>query len=241
MKPTLAATLVAALACLAAAAAADDVTPYRAAYEVEYKGRNIGRSEQSVAFDAATGTYTFASRTTVRGLLRLANPNPAIEESSFTIAGNLLQPRTYRYEDGSRSGEDNLELTFDWERNVAVARDARGQREVTLAPGTLDRGSLQVQLMRDLAANRTPSRYALADADAVTSYEYGANGTEQVRTALGTLETAVYVQRRAGSSRETWLWLAPSLGYLPVRIEQRRDGETRTALVLQSVSGLGGR
>src|SRR5690606_3009720 len=104
----------------ARAAEGDDVPAYRATYQVEYKGRNVGTSEQSVSFDAERDAYTFASRTTVKGLLRLANPNPTVEESSFVVDGNVVKPLAYRYEDGSRSGEDNLELAFDWERNVAV-------------------------------------------------------------------------------------------------------------------------
>src|SRR5690606_1317860 len=137
--------------------------------------------------------YTFASRTTAKGLLRLANPNPAIEESSFVVEGDALKPLAYRYEDGSRKGEDNLQLAFEWERNVAVATDGNGRHEVALVDGALDRGSLQVQLMRDLAAGRTPSRYALAAGDAVDTYDYAANGKEQLQTALGALDTVVYV------------------------------------------------
>ena len=229
------------LALLVPVQAADDVPLYRATYQAEYKGRNVGTSEHSVALDGERGVYTFASRTTVKGLLRMANPNPAIEESSFVVDGGALKPLAYRYEDGSRRGEDNYVLAFDWGRNVAVATGGNGEREVALVPGALDRGSLQVQLMRDLAAGRTPGRYSLADESAVAAYDYTANGADQVQTALGALDTVVYVQRREGSSRETWLWLAPSLSYLPVRIEQRRDGETRTAFLLQSVSGLGSR
>ncbi len=238
------ARVAALLPLLGAAAHAQDgeVLPaYRAVYEVEYKGRNVGRSEHSLRFDAERGAHVFASHTTVKGLLRLANPNPAIEESAFAVDGASLKPLAYRYEDGSRRGDDNYELAFDWERGVALARAADGEREIALADGVLDRGSLQVQLMLDLEAGRTPGRYRLADEDSVDEYECAASGTEAVRTALGPLDTVVYVQRREGSSRETWLWLAPSLGHLPVRIEQRRDGETRTALVLESVAGLGGR
>ena len=57
-------------------------------------------------------------------------------------------------------------------------------------------------------------------------------------TGSGPSTTRVLTQQRAGSSRATWLWVAPELRFLPVRIEQRRDGEVQTAFELISVSGL---
>jgi hypothetical protein len=92
--------------------------------------------------------------------------------------------------------------------------------------------------MRDLASTGAPRTYRLADEDSVADYEYTDNGTATMQTGAGSLETRILTQQRAGSSRATWLWVAPELGFLPVRIEQRRDGEVQTAFELQSVTGL---
>ena len=92
--------------------------------------------------------------------------------------------------------------------------------------------------MRDLAATGAPRTYTLADEDSVAEYEYTDNGTATMATGVGRVATRVFTQQRAGSSRATWLWVAPELRFLPVRIEQRRDGEVQTAFTLVSVSGL---
>ncbi len=92
--------------------------------------------------------------------------------------------------------------------------------------------------MRDLAATGAPRTYTIADEDSVADYEYTDNGTATTTTGIGSVETARLTQQRAGSSRATWLWVAPELRFLPVRIEQRRDGEVQTAFTLVSVSGL---
>ena len=44
--------------------------------------------------------------------------------------------------------------------------------------------------------------------------------------------------RREGSSRTTYVWVAPQLDYLPARIETRKDDEVQTALTLMSVEGI---
>jgi len=60
-------------------------------------------------------------------------------------------------------------------------------------------------------------------------------------TGSGTVATRVLTQQRTGSSRVTSLWVAPELRFLPVRIEQRRDGEVQTTFELINVDGLSAR
>jgi len=57
-------------------------------------------------------------------------------------------------------------------------------------------------------------------------------GREMVPTPLGHFET-LKVQR-LGDQRETTLWCAPALHYLPVRIEQENRG-SRVRLNLKSL------
>ncbi len=92
--------------------------------------------------------------------------------------------------------------------------------------------------MRDLAAANALPTYQLADEDSVAEYGYTENGTATMPTGSGSVATRILTAQRAGSSRTTWLWVAPELRFLPVRIEQRRDGEVQTAFELVSVSGL---
>lgn len=230
---------VAAAAAFAAQAAEDPtIATYTATYRAEYKGREAGTAEFAVRYLPDRDVYEFSSRLLAKGLLKLARPNPAVERSHFRVTPQGIQPLEFWYEDGSRSGEDNFHIVFDWERRVATVSSAAGRRELALAEPALDRGSLQVALMRDHAASGRPRTYLLADEDAVAEYAYAENGTATVDTGSGAVATRILTQQRAGSSRTTWLWVAPELAFLPVRIEQRRDGEVQTAFVLMSVEGL---
>jgi hypothetical protein len=212
------------------------VATYVATYRVEYKGKEAGTSEFRVSYLAAENAYEFASSTLAKGLLKLARPNPAVERSRFRVEGGEVRPLEFWYEDGSRSGEDNVHIVFDWQRRIATVGTADGRREMALPAAALDRGSLQVALMRDLAGAGRPERYELADEDSVASYLYADNGTATVETGAGSHETQILTQQREGSSRATWLWVAPALKFLPVRIEQRRGGEVQTAFTLQKVA-----
>jgi hypothetical protein len=100
---------------------------------------------------------------------------------------------------------------------------------------------LKAAVMRDLAAKGLPGPYEITDEDSVGTYEYTDGGAATLETGVGSLETRIFVQQRAGSSRSTWMWVAPSLDFLPVRVEQRRDNEVQTSFLLTSVEGLAAR
>jgi hypothetical protein len=232
--------MVAALAFAAdeACGADTDVTTYTATYRVEYKGRDAGTAELSVRKLPDNDLYEFSSTIVAKGLLKLARPKPAVERSHFRVEADGIRPVEFWYEDGSRSGEDNVHVAFDWDRSVVTFTSAEARREMAVPSGAVDRGSLQVARMRDFAASDVPKSYTIVDDDSVAEYEYTDNGTATITTKAGSHATRVFTQQRAGSSRTTQIWVAPDLKFLPVRIEQRRDGEVQTALALVSVSGL---
>jgi hypothetical protein len=230
--------VVLALAAQTAHAAEADIATYTATYRVAYKGREAGTAEFGVRYLADRDVYEFSSRVMAKGMLKLARPNPAVERSEFRIAAGAIQPLQFWYEDGSRSGEDNFHIAFDWERRVATVDSADARREFALPESALDRGSLQVALMRELAATGAAGTLTLADEDGIVEYEYTDGGTATMPTGTGPVATRVLTQQRAGSSRVTSLWVAPELHFLPVRIEQRRGGEVQTAFELVNVSGL---
>ena len=236
--------LYASAVCVGAAIAhagepAPAVPVYNAVYQIEYKGKNLGASEFSVTHDAAQNSYEFTSTTTAKGFLaRLAAPNPTIERSRFTVIGGRIRPVEYWYKDGSRKGGDDRHIQFDWDHHVATIEDKDGRHEVPIEDVSLDPGSLHVALMQDLILNGKPGQYRVADAEQAKSYGFEDNGEAQTDTGLGKLATHSYIQHREGSSRTTYLWVAPQLEYLPARIETRRDNEVLSALTLMSVEGI---
>ena len=145
------------------------------------------------------------------------------------------------YEDGSRKGDDNFHTVFDWEQGRAVTNAQGGRTELELRAGVLDRASMQVAVMRDMATPEGPGNYALADEDAIKLYSYIRNGQETVNAPSGIVETEVFVQQREGSSRRLLLWAAPQLAFLPVRMEQQKDGQTDTTFTLELVELNGAR
>jgi hypothetical protein len=233
--------LAAALAGLAAAPApaqdATTVVPYRADYSVRYKGRRVARAEFSVTAEG-DGQYVYSSSTKARGLLKLVAPHPAVDRSRFRVTDGAIRPSRFEYEDGSRKGDDNFSIDFDAKTREAHIATADGSKSVPFDAGLLDRGTLQVALMRDLRACRTPGPYRYVDDEGIETYRYERIDDSPAETGIGTLETVRFAQQRENSSRRTILWLAPELAFLPVRMEQLRDGEVETVFTLESLDGI---
>lgn len=205
---------------------------YRATYRVEYRGRESGTAEISVRRHSPEPRYEFTSVMKMSGAAKILVPDAATERSTFMYESGSIIPMEFSYEDG-RNGDANLQTVFDWHRSLAVTTTRTGATELTIPAGTLDRASVQVALMGALSAGGEPAgTYQLHLGDRLQTYEFDIAETAVVATGLGPLSAQRVVQRRQGTSRTLVLWMAPSLSFLPVRIEHQKNGETELSLIL---------
>jgi hypothetical protein len=222
------ALLVAALATRAQAPADADTTPlFTAVYAVQWHGITAGYSTLEVK-RTGPGSYTYSSRIRAYGIFVIAFPEARTQTSTFKVEDGHVLPLSYREEGGGK--DDDVALEFDWD-----AKRARGVSEgktidVELPAGTQDPLSVQIELMRDLIAGEAPQRFLLFDKNEAKQYDYTRERTQTLDTPLGHLDTIVYRSDRPGSDRVTRLWLAQSLGYLPVQAERERGGRVDLSL-----------
>lgn len=222
-------------AALHARAADTAMQPFTAVYALEWHGLTAGYSTLSLA-DASPGEYLYSSTNRARGLFRLAFPDAISERSTFRIAHGSVEPLEYQEDDGPGRSSQNVTLRFDW-HSMRVTGEAGGKPvDQPLAPGTEDPLSVQVELMRKLAAGAQPTHFLLFDKTEAAEYRYTQEGTVAIDTALGPLETVVYRSDRPDSDRVMRFWLAPSLGYLPVRAERRRRGSVEFELYIRKLT-----
>ena len=234
-------TLVAAVLCLPVieaqaetpAAAAVGLQPFRATYEVEYRGIGAGELVFTLReVDATTKRYEYYSKPRPSLLARIVVSREALESSVFALVEGSVQPRTYRLEDGRSATDDDARLDFDWSRGVVTGVAEDKSLEFELVPGMQDRMSIQIEVMADLKAGREPGTIAMIDGDRVKHYTYTRDGSDRIATPLGTFDTAIYSSTRPGSNRIARFWYAAELGYVPVRGEQIRAGKLETVMRL---------
>jgi hypothetical protein len=217
-----------------AAPEAQAPAPFVARFAIEWKGITAGYSQLEL-MRSAPNVYTYKSRNMARGIFRLAFPDAISQLSTFSIVEGEVRPSAYHADDGSRDEGKSVDLKFDWQARRVTGVSERKPVDVALEPGTLDSLSVQIALMRELAAGRAPKSFWLIDNDEIKEYRYVHEGTVTLDTPLGKLETVIFRSERTGSDRVTRLWLAPSLGYLPVRAERSRAGRVDFGLSIREL------
>ncbi len=227
--------LVLAIASQASSAGASaDLLPFNADYLLFKGSMLIGANSQRLRKDS-DATYVFQSNSEPKGLLGRLVGGAIRESSSWRWNEGHIRPLKYSYR---RSGHRprNVSLRFDWERQRVTNTIDQDPWTMTIEPRTVDKLSVQLALMADLAAGRTEMSYPIADGGQLKRYEFEVTGNESVETPHGLLSTLRVVRKRGNSKRHTVLWCAPELGYLPVRVAQYRDGEEYLRMELRNAS-----
>ena len=96
-----------------------------------------------------------------------------------------------------------------------------------------DRANYQMALMQDVRENKPELRYLFIKHGNIKDYRFIRQGFETIKTPLGNLQT-IKLQRK-GDKRGTTIWLAPSLDYVPVKIELIEKDGTRYSLLLKKL------
>ena len=163
---------------------------------------------------ARSATSTSSARAYMaKGMLKLARPNPADRAQPVPRRSRAAFGRS---SSGTRTAAARARTTFTScsigtgasRSSAARARGARWHCRTR----ALDRGSLQVALMRDLAATGAPRDYRLADEDSVAELRvHRQRRRRRCKRARHRRDAHLHAAARRLLAR-TWLWVAPELG-----------------------------
>jgi hypothetical protein len=226
-----AALLASLLASAAVHADPVDLKPFRANYGAEWKGMSAASATLELR-RAGPDTYVYETINKPRGLFRLALPDSLVQASTFRLVDGKVVPVEFH---GSDEKERPVDLTFDWTQKRVTGRAKGHAVDLELKDGAQDPMSLQIASLRKLASGDLQDHVWLVDSDKVKEYELRREGTAEIDTALGRLETVIYVSKNVSGDRLTRTWVAPALGYLPVKAERVRGSRVEFTLLIESV------
>lgn len=209
-----------------------DMKPFRANYVVEWKG--ISAANSSIELRAlGDGTFEYETMNEPRGMFRMALPDSLSQTSTFKIVDGHVVPQRFR---GTDEKERPIDLRFDWNNKRVTGTGKGSPVDAELPENAQDPMSLQIASLRNLQERKLHDTVWLVDGDGkVKEYQLKLEGEKQIDTALGRFDTLVYTSQRSGSQRLTRTWVAPALGYLPVKAERTRKGKLEFTLLIESV------
>lgn len=210
--------------------------PYKARYQVTYRGLNGGQIESSLSRGDAPGQWLYETRAYPSLLGRVAVSPRARERSVMQVTPTGVRPLTFDFNDGSDSSRKDVRFKFDWSAG-RVRGEAEGVPfDLAVQPGTQDTASVQAAMILELLAGRSPGGFPILTGSKLREYRYWPEGKATVTTPFGQFETVVWANQRDGSSRVTKVWHAPALGYVPVQAIQYRKGQAETQMKLVALS-----
>ena len=207
------------------------IAPFSARYQADWNGFNVGTSDLDLKPDTAPGHYVYTWTITARGIFRLYR-DEVTQKSWLSITGDHVRPEKYRAEDG----KSKVDLDFDWNSRHARGTSESKPVDLTLADGTEDVMSIQVEVMMDLKKGNLPKTFQIIDKDEIKEFTYTQEGTATIKTDLGQIDTVIVASQRTGNNRILRMWFAPSLGFVPVQAERSRDGKLELAMRIKSLT-----
>jgi len=228
-------TAAVALLLLASGALATDLLPFETSYAVQWRGMQAGTSRFS--FKHQDGDqWTYESRSSPRGLFKAFLPDNLTQHSQMRIDDAGVQPLHYRADDGTPATKRDIDLQFDWQQLRVSGISEDQPVDAPLVAGVQDDLSVQIALMLELSRGQTPASFKTFNDRGLREYQYRREAEETLQTPIGTIATVVYSSQRAGSIRVTRYWCAPSLGFLPLKAQQKRGDRVEWTMEIRTLS-----
>jgi Protein of unknown function (DUF3108) len=229
----LSSSLVVLALSLGAAAYADELKPFDASYEWIWHNMTVAVS--TLHLERQGDTWVYRSKSEPRGIGRMLSDRPTLE-SVMKVTDVGVRPISYKADDGTSSTKRDANVQFDWEHNRMTGVNEDAKVDMTpIPPGIQDDLSVQIALMVELLRGHTPDKFSLLSGNSVREYHYSRDGEETLKTPVGTIPTIIYKSEKQYSPRITRFWCAPSLGYIPLRVQQTRADDVEWTMQVQSV------
>jgi Protein of unknown function (DUF3108) len=231
-KPSLALLLCLVGLATGPLARADQLKPFEATFTWAWHGLTVAVS--TLKLEQHDDVWVYTSKSEPRGIGKVFSERPT-QESTLRVTDGEVRPLHYKADDGTPSTKRDADVVFDWEHNHATGVYEDEKVDMPIQPGLQDDLSVQVALVVELLAGHQPERFRLIDKNTVREYHYTREGQESVATPFGNVDTIVFASQKAGSPRLTRFWCAPSLGYIPVRVEQTKGNDVQWTMQAQSI------
>ena len=214
------------------AAAADELKPYTATYAGIWRGMTVAVS--TLKLERTGDTWTFSSRSEARGIGRIASGVfPPLQVSVVRVTDQGVLPQSFKSSGGS--ADKSIELDYNWQTHRVSGTYEGTKVDLPLTPQVQDDGSVQLGLIVELLAGRTPPSVQLIDKNSVREYQFSRDGEATISTPTGDVHTVIFKSQKKNSPRITRFWCAPDRGYIPLRGQQKKDDDVQWTLEIQSL------
>ena len=170
--------------------------------------------------------YSYEMITRPSGFWRIIIDGSIREKSTFSLENGVVRSKTYELNDTIRSKPRQSSATFDWDNLLLSGYYKDRKFELPLNRDIIDRVVLQIAIIHNNQQGINSTEYYILDRDKVKRVQINKKKSVNIRVPFGQFEVIEIEHVSEGSDSINSLWLAPELGYIPVKLTQKKDGKT---------------
>lgn len=229
MKPIIILSSLLALS-INAMAAQHPLTAHIAEYQVNYGSIELGKARYQLA-PAQNNLYQYRFDSDV-SLLMLSDKRTV--QSTFTLDGERLVPMRYTHERSGTGPHFQEQSAYVIDQNIVHSRYKEERAKFPYNGNLFDPLMVQLQFRLDMMAGLTNLHYVMLKSGEIDEYDFNVVGKERMIIESGQYDTVKIEVVRDNNKRQTFFWMAPDLGYLPVRLTHFEKGSKQLDITLLS-------
>lgn len=211
-----------------ARAAKEPLTPQTAEYQVNYGSIELGKARyQLPAPEGDLYQYRFDSDVS---LLMLSDRRTV--KSIFSLAGTKLIPMRYSHERNGTGPSYQEQSAYVLSQKLVHSRYKDERAKFPYTEDLFDPLMVQLQFRLDIAAGAKTMHYKMLKSGEIDEYDFRVVGKERVNIESGSYDTVKIEVVRDNNKRQTLFWMAPDLGYLPIRLTHFEKGSKQLDIKL---------
>ncbi len=206
------------------------LAPHEAEYNVYYGSIHLGKARYQLPLsDNGFYQYRFDSDVSLLMLSDVRNIS-----SEFQLVEGKLKPIRYMSKRTGTGSDFNEQTVFAEGQGVihTIYKDERAKLDY--ANDIFDPLMVQLQFRMDMYNPPKKLQYKMVKDKELDDYEFKVVGKERVTIESGSYETIKIEVVRTSKKRQTFFWMAPDLGFLPIRLSHFSKGSKQLDIKLDN-------
>ncbi|HEY5774599.1 MAG TPA: DUF3108 domain-containing protein [Xanthomonadales bacterium] len=204
---------------------------YTANYSVTRNNDKDG-AMQVVLQRHADNTYSYRMDTRVQWGIFTAQIE---QQSDFSWRDGVIFPGSFQLTQKVSLYKRSETAEFDWVSMKATGTKKRRDFEVDLQAGMQDKLTIYLLLARSVCEGKIPVEADVVSGPVLKRHSYQLVATETLDTVLGLLPVLQFRRGATDDEKQTDLWLAEALRFLPVKLVYRDENEI-TVMQIENIS-----
>ncbi|WP_028772706.1 DUF3108 domain-containing protein [Shewanella waksmanii] len=209
-------------------AAYSPLTPHTAEYQVNYGSIELGKARYILnapqdnlyhyRFDSDVSLLLLSDRRTVT--------------SDFSLQDNQLHPLRYIHRRSGTGSDFQEQAAFAKGQQAVHSRYKDERAKLPYTETLYDPLMVQLQFRMEMAEGKQHLNFKMVKEGEIDEYDFNVVSKERLNIESGSYETVKIEVVRNSKKRQTFFWMAPELGYLPVRLTHFERGSKQLDIKL---------